>query len=385
MKLAFIGPTTMTQVVNLTSSDPRCTGSPLTCTIALTLLAGSYTVSIDTYDKAPAGGNIPAGANLLSTAKNAPFTMAGGITNTIGVTLDGVPASLLVSGLPNATVGVILAATAFDVTAKDADGNIITGTYLNPIALSTSDSSGATTIATSGSDRPPDGKLLSSSDVARLAYTGASIAPVAISAGVLGASVAHGVFAALPAITSLSATAGAIGAGPSETLTGNFVAGATTLNVSGTGITVTHVVATATTLTAQFFIDLAAPTGVRTISVTSIGGTSATQNFTIFNTGVLIVTSSGDSGAGTLRNAMTAAAAGDTIVFDTTQMCAGAIPCTIVLASALPPIAQSQTIDGGQFWPRRHRRCKRVPRLLGRQRNDCAREPADPERESPGR
>ena len=89
MTMAFTGPTTMTQAVNLTPSDPRCTGTPLTCTIAVTLLAGNYTVTIDTYNKAPVGGSIPAGASLLSTAKNAAFTMVGGITNRIGVTLDG--------------------------------------------------------------------------------------------------------------------------------------------------------------------------------------------------------------------------------------------------------------------------------------------------------
>ena len=33
LKMSFAGPQTLTQVVNLTPADPRCSGSPLVCTI----------------------------------------------------------------------------------------------------------------------------------------------------------------------------------------------------------------------------------------------------------------------------------------------------------------------------------------------------------------
>ena len=67
------------------------------------------------------------------------------------------------------------------------------------------------------------------------------------------------------------------------TLTGtNFVVGATTVTVGGGGVTVTNVVVgSATSLTASFVLDLAAAAGPRTVTVTTAGGTSGGQTFTI--------------------------------------------------------------------------------------------------------
>ena len=359
MTMAFAGPTTKTQVVNLTPSDPRCSGSPLTCTIAVTLLSGSYTVTIDTYDKTPVGGRIPAGANLLSTATNAPFTMVGGITNSIGIALDGIPATLAVSGLPGGTIGTSFAAAAFGVTAKDADGNIITGTYETPVTLSNGDGSGATTVATSGSDNPPAGTLLSSSDTATLAYTGGSIASATVTAQTTGATSGSATFSP---VFLLSAGSGLIGTSTSETISGaGFVNGSTSVSVGGTGVTVRNVsVTNSTTLTASFFVDPEAATGSRSVTVTT-AGTNDAQSFSISNLGVSVVTLGTDAtlGAthgicpagtsGDLRYAICNASAGEVIVFDTTSMCGGTLPCTIALGAPLPPIEQNQTVDGGYF------------------------------------
>ena len=67
------------------------------------------------------------------------------------------------------------------------------------------------------------------------------------------------------------------------TLTGtNFVAGATTVNVGGSGVTVTNVVVSSrTSLTANFVLDPAAATGARTVTVTTAAGTSGAQTFTV--------------------------------------------------------------------------------------------------------
>ena len=108
---------------------------------------------------------------------------------------------------------------------------------------------------------------------------------------------------AAPTLTSLSPTQGARGTTVAVTLTGtNFVVGATTVNVSGSGVTVTNITvsggtpqtvtvrrrtsptATAisgTSLTANFVIDPAAAAGPRTVTITTAGGTSAAQTFTI--------------------------------------------------------------------------------------------------------
>ena len=67
------------------------------------------------------------------------------------------------------------------------------------------------------------------------------------------------------------------------TLTGTgFVIGATTVAVSGSGVTVNSVVvSSATALTANFVIDATAATGAHTVTVTTAGGTSGGQLFTI--------------------------------------------------------------------------------------------------------
>ena len=194
MKIAFTGASTFRKVINLTPSDPRCSGSPLTCTIDVSLSAGSYSATINTYDRAPVGGKIPTDAHLLSTAHNIAFSVKRGIANKFSVTLDGVPASFFIGNFPSASAGTGFLSKPFTVTAKDADGYIIVGTYATPITLTDSDSSGATAIATAGSDNPPGDEMLSSSDTATISYTGLAIAPVTIAASA-GAAKGSGIFA----------------------------------------------------------------------------------------------------------------------------------------------------------------------------------------------
>ena len=96
-----------------------------------------------------------------------------------------------------------------------------------------------------------------------------------------------------PTLTSLSPNQGARGTTVAVMLTGtNLIAGATTVNVSGGGMTVTNVtvvgatplpaaVSTGTSLSANFVIDPTAAPGPRTVTVTTAGGTSGPQEFTI--------------------------------------------------------------------------------------------------------
>jgi hypothetical protein len=87
-----------------------------------------------------------------------------------------------------------------------------------------------------------------------------------------------------PTLTMLSATFGFPGNTVMETLTGtNFIAGATTVNVpAGSGISVMNTnVTSATTLTVSFVLAGNAATGPQNVSVTTAGGTSANQSFTV--------------------------------------------------------------------------------------------------------
>ena len=199
MKLKFQGPTAVNETVGLTpASNPHCVMTPSgsNCSFPFSLKSGSYTASVSLYDKAPVGGSIPAGAKLLSTLSNAPFTIARGKPNIVGLDLAGVPASFSFIDVPLATAGTAFPTPQhFTVIAKDAGGFVIVGTYQNAITLSDGDTSGATSIATLGADNPGGGKLLSSSDVATIAYTGLAIAPVTITASASGASNGTATFA----------------------------------------------------------------------------------------------------------------------------------------------------------------------------------------------
>jgi hypothetical protein len=96
-----------------------------------------------------------------------------------------------------------------------------------------------------------------------------------------------------PTLASVAPNQGAQGTTMAVTLTGtNFVLGATTVTVSGAGVTVNSVeVIVLTTshtnpsslwsLTANFVVDAAAAVGARNVTVTTAGGTSAPVSFTV--------------------------------------------------------------------------------------------------------
>ena len=360
LTLEFDGPTMLGETVGVEKTSHGCMSSrsATICTFEIPLLTGTYRATISAYDRAPVHGKIPRGAKLLSFAKDVPFEIDSG-TNHKRFVLDGVVSSLSVGSLPSGTIGTALALVPFTVTALDGDGNIIIGDYAYAVSVRDSDTSGATAIATSGSDHPPAGRLLSSRDAATFDYTGAPLVSATIRASASGAAAGSSTFVAAPALTSLSATGGLIGTHVTESIAGHFAPGLTTLNVGGTGVTVANVTASATSITATFLIDAEAATGARNVTVSTSAATSAPVSFTLSNTSVDVVMLNSDSNTGTppgtgtgtsgdLRYEILNASPGDTIVFDTAKIC-GAVSCKITLGGPLPPITQNLTIDGGWF------------------------------------
>ncbi|MBV8490951.1 MAG: hypothetical protein JO199_10525 [Candidatus Eremiobacteraeota bacterium] len=177
MVFAFTGSATLTTAVGLTPTSHGCTGYPSAtmCTIDVAIPPGTYTLTTTAYNTAPVSGTIPNNASVLSTA-SMPATVTAGKNNTISLTLDGVPATMTISDVPSATSGTPFGSPqSFTVTVKDASGETIVGTYANAVSLLDGDPTGATSIVTSGSDNPPAGKLLGSTDAAALTYNGAAI------------------------------------------------------------------------------------------------------------------------------------------------------------------------------------------------------------------
>ena len=86
-----------------------------------------------------------------------------------------------------------------------------------------------------------------------------------------------------PTLASVAPGQGTRGTTVAVTLTGtDFIVGATTVNVGGSGVTVTNVVVAGTTsLTASLVLDPTASDGLRTVTVTTAAGTSGPRFFTI--------------------------------------------------------------------------------------------------------
>jgi YVTN family beta-propeller protein len=126
------------------------------------------------------------------------------------------------------------------------------------------------------------GTLLANFIVSPSAATGTRSVAVSTSAGTSNVQTLT-VNAAVPTLTSITPNAAAQGATQPVTLAGtNFVVGATTLAVSGTGIIISSpVVSSATSMTASFIIDPAATTGARSVTVNTAGGTSGSVTFTV--------------------------------------------------------------------------------------------------------
>lgn len=174
-----------------------------------------------------------------------------------------------VSGVLGTTVGVTLTGTNFDP---------------NP---------GATTVAVSGSGVTVNNVNVASATsltadfvIASGAATGARAVTVTTGIGTGAARTFNVVSSptATPTLTSISPTSGARDAAVTLTLTGtNFVSGATVemSNPDGQIFAGPVTLVSSTTLTAQFYVGPGAATGARAVTVTTPGGTTAPQTFTV--------------------------------------------------------------------------------------------------------
>ncbi len=126
---------TVTAGLTVNSSGCTSTLASTICTLTVPgLQAGSYTATLTTYDGYTSGTNTATG-NVLSAAQAIAFTITAGQSNTINISLSGVPASTVVIPAGAITVGngsggydlFGQGAHTFVVESLDADGNIIAG------------------------------------------------------------------------------------------------------------------------------------------------------------------------------------------------------------------------------------------------------------------
>ncbi len=125
---------------NLTPGSPGCSNG--VCTIVVNPPVGRHLFDVRTYDE-PLANGVPQG-NVLSQTMDVPFVVRRGKDNRIGVVLEGVPVSLVVSADPGEDVsgdqvagfvwygafsadGSRAYPRTFTVAPLDADGNLIAG------------------------------------------------------------------------------------------------------------------------------------------------------------------------------------------------------------------------------------------------------------------
>jgi hypothetical protein len=124
------------QAIGLTpSTNPNCASSAgtVTCMVSINAGAGTYTGTFATYDGLLTGGATT--GSLLSSGQSIPVVVVPGQTNTVAVTLDGVPASLsiaptsgsAITGTQGGGFSVKYSPQPLLVEALDADNNIILG------------------------------------------------------------------------------------------------------------------------------------------------------------------------------------------------------------------------------------------------------------------
>ncbi len=156
---AYVSPATQSAVVNVTPAGGAGMRTVVTCVASQ--CAGTVPAAIGVNTFAVSLNDKPDGTGNTVSAGQTTATIVEGQANVVMLTLDGVIASLQVS-FDQANPPVNAPATVtLQVKAFDAGGRTIIGpgTYDNPIALSNSDTSGATalsatTIAAPG-DPPP--------------------------------------------------------------------------------------------------------------------------------------------------------------------------------------------------------------------------------------
>lgn len=165
-------------IANLAAGSPNCTlisGGGRTCTVALSAPVGSDTFTEITYASAT-GTGAP-----LSQSKTAA-TIVAGKANAVSITLDGIVASIALTLANTSPTEGTPATIPLTVNFNDASGAAIIGSdpFVNPITLTNSDGSGATTLSKTTLNSPADAAGLT------VAYTGAVIAQAVFAASSTG-------------------------------------------------------------------------------------------------------------------------------------------------------------------------------------------------------
>lgn len=178
----WVTPNPDTIVLTTTGGTPNCTVNTVsgveTCTVMVPAPPGlvNYTFQVEDVNN-----------NVLSTLTT-PQQIAAGTTTTFTITLLGVASTVVIS--PATLNAGTPTAVPCGVIVKDASGAPITGTanYFNPVTLTDSDTSGASTMDVNGGTASTSVTLNSPTDIVTCHYSGLAALPFTITASGTGIS-----------------------------------------------------------------------------------------------------------------------------------------------------------------------------------------------------
>lgn len=164
------------------------------------------TFTITTFDTSNGTGN------SLDTGTDS-FTPTAGQNNPQSVTLMGIPASVVIGGVPaNFAANTAGQTATLSVTVSDADGNAISsGTYANPVTLTDPDTNGTQGSQVTGTNVGSCGSatcvtLTGPTDTATLNYGGLAENPATLAATGTGVTTATATFT--PVLNAITGDAG---------------------------------------------------------------------------------------------------------------------------------------------------------------------------------
>jgi hypothetical protein len=199
---SWVTPNPQTVVLTTGGASPNCTvtggGSTWTCTVnTIPAPPGTVNYTFTTTD----------GTNALATFTGNE-TITQGISNNLSITMLGIVKTVVISTAAlTANAPPSGNSQAVSVTAQDADGNTVTGTYNNPFTLTDGDTTGVTSLAVNGTTGSPV-TISNDTDASNvtLAYNGQAVNPFAITAGGTGISGSVNVTATVNDVTFTAGT-----------------------------------------------------------------------------------------------------------------------------------------------------------------------------------
>jgi len=363
-----IAPNATLSARNVTVTTPAGTSNAVTFTViappapTLTSLSPNFELRGTSVIVTLTGTNFVNGASVVATPAVPGFNISS-VTFVNGTTITATFSSTTSTTIGNVNIEVVTSGGGSNTLPFAIDGPVLTsitpasgnrGTSV-PITLAGSGLTGTTAVNVSGPGITAtgvtvnsDSKVIATLIIAPNATGGARNVTTTSPAGTSNA-VTFTVIVPPGALSSISPTTGAQGTVVPVTLSGSGLTGSTGINVSGGGITVSaFAVPNDTTITATFTVSATAALTARNVTVSTAGGPSNPETFTVVTPGTPTLASiSPNSGLRGSAVFVTLTGTGFTAAGTTVNVAAPAGGLTITGVTVVNPTTITATFTTG--------------------------------------